>query len=480
MLSRLNLSAKILLTGVAIAIAFPLFLLTWILPRQAAAAYEMKTESTKNVVKIAWGVLDYYGRQAGAGRLTLAEAQALAKSTLRQVRFQNGNYVWLNDMTPVMIMHPTNPALEGKNLSSLHDPDGVALFTAMVHVCAEKGSGAVRYMWPKPGAATPLPKISYVKLYPAWNWVVGAGIYVDDVETTIRQSRNFALMLTALDLAVSLLVFYLMARSLGTPLRRAAAKLTEFTELTTRAVDNVSSASQSIAAGTSEQAASLEETSAAVSELTSHTKRSLDAARDIRDLVSRVGVVVVEGNGQMELMNRAIKQIGDSAEQVRPIVKAIEQIAFQTNILALNAAVEAARAGEAGTGFSVVADEVRNLAQRASDAAHQAAELIGNSLSSSEQGAAISIKLAAAFGTIVDRIQEVNSGLVQMTDSVQAENEGIAQINSAISEISTVTQAQASTSEETASAAEELRAQAGSVRQLSGELRDLVEGISAS
>jgi methyl-accepting chemotaxis protein len=303
-----------------------------------------------------------------------------------------------------------------------------------------------------------VPKISYVKLYPASGWVVGAGVYVDDVESALSRSRNFAFIVTGLDLLASFLLSYFMARSLSGPVRRATANLTQFTEESAIAVDHISSASQTIAAGMSQQAASLEETSAALNELTAHTKRSFASAQNMQGLAGRVNLVVEDGNRHMEAMDGAIRQIGDSAQQVRRIVKTIEEIAFQTNILALNAAVEAARAGEAGAGFSVVADEVRNLAQRASQAAKETSDLIGNSLSSSQQGAAISSKLAAAFGDIVVQIQEVSSGLGQITDSFQAETEGIAQVNSAITQISSVTQAQASTSEETASGAEELRA----------------------
>jgi methyl-accepting chemotaxis protein len=127
-------------------------------------------------------------------------------------------------------------------------------------------------------------------------------------------------------------------------MRRAAAKLAQFTEQSALAADHLSSASQAIASGTSQQVASLEETSAALNELTAHTKRSFASAQNIQNLVGRVKSVVDGGDRHMEAMNGAIRQIGDSAQQVRRIVKTIEEIAFQTNILALNAAVEAARA----------------------------------------------------------------------------------------------------------------------------------------
>jgi len=478
-LARFTLSHRILLTGVVIAIGFAVPLLLWLIPHQRVEAYEMKTGSTQYVVDMAWGVLDYYAKQAAGGKMSVAEAQELAKTTLRGERFQGGNYVWINDTHPSMIMHPMNPALEGKDLTGSRDPKGVAIFVEMVQVCSAHGEGAVRYMWPKPGASVPLPKISYVKLHPAWGWIVGAGIYVDDVEAALHKSRNVVFLIAGLDLLISAALSFFMARSLSAPVRRAVANLTQFTTQSAVAVNHLSSASQSIASGMSQQAASLEETGGVLNELTAHNKRNFAGAQNMQNLAAQVKAVVADGNKHMDEMNGAIRQIGDAAQQVRRIVKTIEEIAFQTNILALNAAVEAARAGEAGAGFSVVADEVRSLAQRASQAARETADLIGNSLSSSEQGAVTSAKLAAAFSDIVSRIAEVSGGLGEITSSFQAESEGIAQINAAVNQISTVTQAQASTSEETASAAEQLRAQSESVRELTHELQTLVEGASA-
>jgi methyl-accepting chemotaxis protein len=138
------------MTDVAIAIGFPIALLMWLLPQEKVNGYDMKTESTHYVVDMAWSVLDYYGQQVSAGKMPLAQAQELAKSALRRERFQNGNYVWINDSHPTMIMHPMKPEMDGKDLSGYRDPNGVAVFVEMAHVCAARGKDRSDTCGPSP------------------------------------------------------------------------------------------------------------------------------------------------------------------------------------------------------------------------------------------------------------------------------------------------------------------------------------------
>lgn len=477
-LAQPNLSTKVLVLGAVLTLAFPLVLVTWLMPAQQKNSYSMKADDTRHVVETAWGIVQYYGDQAASGALPLQQAQLLAKESLRRTRFEKSNYVFITDTRPFMIMHPTNPVLEGKDLSQYHDPDGFRLFVEMARVSKENGQGIVSYIWPKPGKEDAVPKISYVKLYPQWGWIVGAGMYLDDVESEVHRSRNLTLIVTAIDLTLSLLLCYFAVRSIAAPIRQATSDLNRLANETSSAANHVSSASQEIASRTSQQASTVAETSSSLQQLESHCRRSIASTQHIRELVTEVRSAVGDGDRQMLEMTAVMQQIHAASGDVSKIMRSIEEIAFQTNILALNAAVEAARAGEAGAGFSVVADEVRNLAQRASQAAHETDQLIARSLSSSEQGTLHSEKLTSAFAAIGNKIVEVNTALAEITDSVEAQTHGISEISLAVSELNKVTQSQAASVEETASTAEQLHAQSSSVRTLCTTLHDAVEGAA--
>ena len=152
---------------------------------------EEKQATVSSLVQQATSLLASYQKQVEAGTLTKEEAQKRAAERIGAMRYDGANYIWINDLAPKMIMHPIKPELNGKDLSENKDPNGKALFVEMARVCRDKGKGFVDYAWSKPGNAQPVPKLSYVELYQPWGWVIGTGIYIDDVSAHVACNVNW-------------------------------------------------------------------------------------------------------------------------------------------------------------------------------------------------------------------------------------------------------------------------------------------------
>jgi len=149
--------------------------------------YTLKKEENKHSVEVARTlVAHHYGLQQ-SGVLSEHEAQTAALAALQNLRFDKTNYFWVNDQTPTMIMHPIKPTLDGKNIANVQDPNGKYLFKEMVDTVQSSGSGFVDYQWPKPNSEVPADKISYVSGFSPWGWVIGSGMYLDDIEVFYNQ-----------------------------------------------------------------------------------------------------------------------------------------------------------------------------------------------------------------------------------------------------------------------------------------------------
>ena len=183
--------------------------------------YEGKAQKTRHVVQAVSGVLAYYHGLETSGTLTKTAAQQQALTVISQLRYDHDDYFWINDLRPFMVMHPTNPKLDGKDLSSIKDPDGIALFSEMATVAKTKGQGVVDYRWPKPGAQDPVQKTSYVQLFEPWGWVIGSGVYIDDMQAEFA-AQAWKAMWAGLGIALIMVsLVTLIARSIVRPLREA-------------------------------------------------------------------------------------------------------------------------------------------------------------------------------------------------------------------------------------------------------------------
>jgi methyl-accepting chemotaxis protein len=222
---------------------------------------------------------------------------------------------------------------------------------------------------------------------------------------------------------------------------------------------------------TEAQASSLEETAAAMEELTTTVRQNADNAAQANELVASTADAARKGGAVVSQVVDMMGAITDSSRRISDIIGVIDGIAFQTNILALNAAVEAARAGEQGRGFAVVASEVRNLAQRSATAAREIKDLILASVEQVNSGSRLADGAGQAMGEIVASVQRVADLVAQIATASDEQSEGILQVNSAVGEMDNATQQNAALVEEAAAAAESLRLQAAMLEQVVGTFK---------
>jgi methyl-accepting chemotaxis protein len=298
--------------------------------------------------------------------------------------------------------------------------------------------------------------------------------FAREAEAKSESVRWITISLLLASLLGGVTLVYFVVRRVSASLNRAVRSLAECAQQVASASGQVSEASQGLAQGASEQAASLEETSASTEQINAAASRNTGNSAAATELVKRSEVGFAETGTALESMVAAMNEIRASSGKISKIIRVIDEIAFQTNILALNAAVEAARAGESGMGFAVVAEEVRNLAQRSAEAARSTASLIEESVARSTDGQEKLDLVAGRIRHILNQSGQIKELVEDVNTSSRDQASGIGQMARAIAEIQKVTQTTAANAEESAAAAMELSAQSESLMEIVGDLNSLV------
>jgi methyl-accepting chemotaxis protein len=289
-----------------------------------------------------------------------------------------------------------------------------------------------------------------------------------DAERTRATAGRAVVTLAAVSAAavlLSLTLGLLLMRTVGRAVQNVVEHLDAASTKTLLASQQVASSSQALAQGSSEQAASLEQASATLTEISQMTARNSENAQRAESAAEQAHANTATATQEMRQMSNRIGAIKESADKTARIIKSIDEIAFQTNLLALNAAVEAARAGDAGRGFAVVAEEVRNLAQRSAQAARETSSLIAESQQRANEGVEASGKVGARLTEIAAGVETLNTLVREVAAASRQQATGVEQITGAVGQIERVTQAAASNAEQTSAAAEELSTQAQALRQ---------------
>ncbi|MCX7816636.1 MAG: methyl-accepting chemotaxis protein [Syntrophales bacterium] len=250
--------------------------------------------------------------------------------------------------------------------------------------------------------------------------------------------------------------------------------LSDMTAQVAEAAEQFSTSSTSIAEGSARAASAIEETSSSVEEIASMAKKTLENASHLTASGDKTYIAMKNSHKSLRETNECMKRIGESSERAAKIIKTSDEIAFQINLLALNAAVEAARAGEAGAGFSVVADEVRNLAMRSAEAARNTEQIIGEMTREIKEALSLIEKTLEEFYTMGEEGKKTNSLIKDIDQAVHEITQGIDQINRAIAELDNVTQSTASGAEQMANSAMALASNATYLRSYVGTINKLV------
>jgi methyl-accepting chemotaxis protein len=509
--SNMSLAAKLRL-AVGFAMLALLGVMSVMVYRGYLTLMDEKLRLTRNVVEQSIKIAEGYHQQEKAGTLPTAEAQAKAGVEIKALRYDGKEYVWVNDMVPKVVLHPIRPELEGKDVSDYKDPNGLRLFVAFVDMVKKDGAGYVDYLWPKPGSTEPEPKRSYVKAFAPWGWVMGSGVYVDEVQAVARKEAVIALSSVALLALLCMVGIEMLVRRLQARLNQAAevmeavaggdlshkvdagaqdevgrllsqvsgmqSRLSQMVREIRTSTDSISTASTEIATGnqdlsarTEQTAANLQQAASSMEQLTGTVKQSADSARQANQLASSAAEVAARGGAVVSQVVSTMDDINTSSKKIADIIGVIDGIAFQTNILALNAAVEAARAGEQGRGFAVVAGEVRNLAQRSAQAAREIKGLIGASVEKVESGSKLVADAGKTMKEIVGSVQRVTDIIGEISAAASEQSDGIGQVSASVVQLDKMTQQNAALVEESAAAAASLKDQANKLAQVVGTFK---------
>ncbi len=344
-------------------------------------------------------------------------------------------------------------------------------------------TGICAYPWQNQGETSARMKTAVYAYVPELDMAICPSAYDDDVfktgmaiERSLKRSLQLQIGGGIFLTLLACVAFAMTAKRTASKIETIASAFTENSEAVSSAASHFTETGETLAQKTKLQATEIEKTISTLEEVTSMIHKNAENAANAKNLSTETRSAAEKGSANMRQMDEAVADIQAASGNIAKIIKAIDEIAFQTNILALNAAVEAARAGEAGAGFAVVADEVRNLAQRSAQAAKETAEKIEDSIQKSTRGVTISAQVTESLNTIVEKARRVDDLVKQIADTSVEQNRGINQVSGAIAQIDQMTQENARSADESAASAEELNREAEILLSLSEELRQMVKG----
>jgi len=518
-LSTLRVSTRMLLL-VGLTLAGLLVLCFTALLQLKSSMLEDRKQKTQNLVEVGVGILTHHQKLAAEGKLSEDDAKIAARESLRNLRYNGNDYFFVLDTTNKYVLFPGKPEFEGLDKGDMKDANGKFLIRDLVNT-AKAGGGFVEYWFPRAGQQTAEPKLSYSALFAPWSWVIGTGIYIDDID---REYKNGAILLGGISAGLLVLLSLIGWQVGSSVVRQLGGEPGEATEIMqrvaagdltarldkahpgsllhalggmveslrqlvseinseanslvgnaaqiARASDEVARAAEHQADSTSAMAAAIEELTVSsnhISESARETARETNSAVELSGLgaerVHQASLAIQKISETVSDASSRIRALEERAKQISSIANVIKDIAGQTNLLALNAAIEAARAGEQGRGFAVVADEVRKLAERTASATTEIEKMLTG----------IQGETVGAVGAMDAALPEVQEGVelaASASESLRAIEDGARRTLERVGEVADATHEQSAASTSIAQRVEQI---ANMVEETTSTIRGTAE-----
>ncbi len=492
MLKKFSIKRKMLFWNILIIIVFNIVL---VYLSNDALNRLMKEKQIKinSLTDIAEDIVYKYIKLEKDGKMSHTAAMAAAADAVEFFRYENGNYIFIDDYDQRQIVNPTRPENKGQL-----QPTAPEMLKRLHDMMEKKSPGEYFYYTAKkPGTTVFLPKMSFTKPIPEWKWYIGTGIYMDDIAD---QKVNY---IVEISIICSLIFIFLMvistlfSNSITIPLSKLASSLLNSSnEMESKSL-HLTKMSEEVGNSSKSQADSIQETAAAIAEVTSMIARTSKLTEQSGELAHIIAEGTQNGEEAVKRMVSSMEAIQESSQRlsdIETIIKQIEsktmvinEIVSKTELLSLNASIEAARAGEYGKGFAVVAEEVGNLANTSGKSSNEIRELLEKSRVSVQDILQLTVQrvsegqektrlVATTFEKITQDVNNINTQMQQITEATKEQEIGVKQIATAMARIDSSAVNNLSNAEKSVQASSQVFDISKVLKTISKETEDIIFG----